>query len=241
MQIMNARIIQLIFVGILFMAVRCGTYTNVWTNYDRSIDFSQYKTFAWAPDSGAVVPKDLEAYDNDIVRNNVKNYITHGLTSRGFLVNIDSPDLILNLVLLNEKQEKIMTYHSYPYNGYYFYNPYYFPYYYPYYRYYTWYGWGPTYFDDRTTTVTKTYVKGTITINMYDRKLKKLIWTGSAEGDIYDPKYIQHDVHPAIDRIMKEFPVKAVQEKKLNEDLKIKDRVTRTSDFNRYNGNRSFH
>jgi len=235
---MNARIIQLIFLGILFISVRCSTYTNVYSNYDKSVDFSQYQTFAWAPDSGVVVPRELEAYDNDIVRNNAKNYITHSLTSRGFLVNIDSPDLVLNLVLLNEKQEKIVTYNnypSYPYGGYYFYNPYYFPYYYPRYRYYTWFGWGPPFYDERTTTtVTKTYVKGTITLNMYDRQLRKLVWTGSAEGNIYDPKYIQYDVHPAIDRLMKKFPVKAVQNQKLNDELKIKNRVVRTSDFDRY-------
>jgi hypothetical protein len=230
---MKVRVIGIILIGVLLVAVRCSTYTNVYSNYDKSTDFSQYKTFAWAPDSGVVVPKDLEAYDNDIVRNNAKNYITHSLSHRGLLVNIDSPDLVLNLVLLNEKQERIVTYHSYPYNGYYFYNPYYFPYYYPHYRYYTWYGWGPPYFDDHSTTITKTYVKGTITLNMYDRKLKKLVWTGSAEGDIYDPKYIQYQVHPAIDRIMKKFPVKAVPNEKLNDELKLKNRVVRADYFGR--------
>ena len=230
---MKARIIQLLFIGIALTAIRCGTYTNVYSNYDKSIDFTLYKTFAWAADSGVVVPKDLEAYDNDIVRNNAKNYITHSLSNRGFLVNIDSPDLVLNLVLLNEKHEKVVTYNSYPYSGYYFYNPYYFPYYYPRYRYYTWFGWGPPYFDNQSTTVTKTYVKGTITVNMYDRKRKKLVWTGSAEGNIYDPKYIQYDVHPAIDRIMKKFPVKATSDQKLNKELNFKNRVVRTNEFNR--------
>ncbi len=238
---MKAPIIQLILVGILLLVIRCGTYTNVYSNYDKSIDFSQYKTFAWAPDSGVVVPKDFEAYDNDIVRNNAKNYITHSMSHRGFLVNTDSPDLVLNLVLLNEKRERIVTYHTYPYSGYYFYNPYYFPYYYPRYRYYTWFGWGPPYFEDQSTTVTKTYVKGTITINMYDRKLKKLIWTGSAEGDIYDPKYIQYDVHPAIDRIMKKFPIKAEHEQKTNDELKIKNRVVRGNDFHRESDSRILH
>lgn len=238
---MKVGIIQLIFVGILLLVIRCGTYTNVYSNYDKSIDFSQYKTFAWAPDSGVVVPKDFEAYDNDIVRNNAKNYITHSLSHRGFLVNTDSPDLVLNLVLLNEKRERIVTYHTYPYSGYYFYNPYYFPYYYPRYRYYTWFGWGPPYFEDQRTTVTKTYVKGTITINMYDRKLKKLIWTGSAEGDIYDPKYIQYDVHPAIDRIMKKFPIKAEHEQKINDEFQIKNRVVRVNDFNRESDSRVLH
>jgi len=238
---MKVGIIGIILLGILLFVTRCGTYTNVYSNYDKSVDFSQYKTFAWAPDSGAVVPKDLEAYDNDIVRNNAKNYITHSLSHRGLLVNIDSPDLVLNLVLLNEKKERIVTYHSYPYNGYYYYNPYYFPYYYPRYRYYTWFGWGPPYYEDQSTTVTKTYVKGTITLNMYDRKQRKLVWTGSAEGDIYDPKYIQYDVHPAIDRIMKKFPVKAVRDEKLNDEMKLKTRVVRAEYYDKEATGRTIH
>mgnify|MGYP003425293804 FL=1 len=90
------------------------------------------------------------------------------------------------------------------------------------------------------TTYTKTYVKGTITINMYDRKLKKLVWTGSAEGDIYDPRYIQFDVHPAIDRIMKKFPVKSV-EPRGKDELPFGNKIVRANGLNeefRQNGYR---
>jgi len=83
----------------------CGTYRNIYSDFDKSIDFSKYETFAWAPDSGTALPqKEFEQtpYDNDIVRNNAKNYITHSLSHRGYLVNIDSPDVIIQLVLLNE-------------------------------------------------------------------------------------------------------------------------------------------
>jgi hypothetical protein len=231
-----------IIIGIMMLMMRCATYTNVYSNYDRSIDFSVYKTFAWAPDSGEVVSKDMEAYDNDIVRNNVKNYVNFLMTERGYLINIDSPDVILSLALLNEKKESIVTYHDYPYPyaRYYYYNRYYFPYYYPHYRYYTWYGWVPPYYygPSESRTYTKTYVKGTITLNMYDRKLKKLIWTGSAEGDIYDPKYIQYDVHPAIDRIMKKFPVTPEHRPKINDQL-YHNRVVRMYDVNSETDNNS--
>lgn len=54
----------------------------------------------------------------------------------------------------------------------------------PYYRFYTWYGWShPPFWHEQTTTFAKTYVKGTITINLYDRRAKRLVWTGSAEGE----------------------------------------------------------
>lgn len=209
----------------------CATYHHFYYNADKSVDFNHYRTFAWAPDSIGVNRSDSfrnTAYDNDIVRNNAKNFITYRLTGRGYVVNIDSPDLVLQLELFNERMQKIVTYDDSPYlySNYYLRNRYYYPYYYPYYNYYTWngwYGWGYPYGGYTTTTYKKVWVKGTITINMYDRKLKKLVWTGSAEGDIYDPAYIQYDVHPAIDRLLKKFPGKPGP----GQDLKPKNRIVR--------------
>lgn len=220
---------NLSIVGVLVSIFGCSnTYRNIYTNYDKSIDFEQYSTFAWAPDSGKAdtdKPDDM-AYDNDIVRNNAKNYITTCLTKRGYLVDIDSPDLVIQLVILNEKKEKVVTYRTHTYMGYYYYSPFYFPYYYPYYRFYTWHRWSyPPFWDDQTTTYTKTYVKGTIIINMFDRKEEKLVWTGSAEGDLYDPSYIHFNVHPAIDRIMAQFPVKPVRNGRRDGELKPRVRV----------------
>lgn len=217
------------------VVISCGTYRNIYSDFDKSIDFSKYETFAWAPDSGTALPqKEFEQtpYDNDIVRNNAKNYITHSLSHRGYLVNIDSPDVIIQLVLLNEKKERIVTYNNRPYAPYYYYSPYYFPYYYPYYRFYTWYGWAtyPPFWDTQVTTYTKTYVRGTITINVFDRRLKKLVWTGSAEGDIYDPAYVRFNVHPAIDRIMKKFPIKPLHKPRRHDNLQLKERVVGTWD-----------
>lgn len=209
-------------------AISCDSYRHIYTNRDESVDFDKYRTFAWAPDStdNEEVAGIID-YDVDIVSNNAKNYITNNLTSRGLLLNIDSPDLVLKLVLVNERKEKVVTYHSYPYAGYYYYSPFYFPYYYPYYRFYTWYGPYPPSWDTETS-VTKTYVRGTIRINFFDRKLQKLIWTGIAEGDLYDPSYIQYAVHPAIDRILKRFPIKQNHRPRKLEDRKDTGPVVRS-------------
>lgn len=221
---------NIVLTCVVGVSVGCSTYSDIYSNYDTSIDFTKYHTFAWAPDSSKADGQEFanSPYDNDIVRNNAKNYVTLSLSQRGLLVNVDSPDVVFQLVLLNEKKEQVVTYQAYPYYGYYYHNPFYFPYYYPHYRRYTWYGWGyPPFWDGQVTTISKTYVKGTVTLNMYDRKLKKLVWTGSAEGDIYDPKYIQYDVHPAIDRIMKKFPLKPGPKQKPNDVLKNGHRVVR--------------
>lgn len=206
-KIFNRCIATVFFAGL----AACGAYTNIYSYADHTADFTKYKTFAWLPDSGMTAKKDSfrnSAYDNDIIRNNAKNYIAHALSDRGLRVQVDAPDVLMQLVLHNERQQVVRQSPLY-FSPYYYHNRVYYPFYYPYYDYYTYYGWGcqDTYCD-YPPSVRQTYVQGTITINMFDRKLKKLVWSGSAQGDIYDPSYVQEDVHPAINRIMKKFPIK---------------------------------
>lgn len=192
----------------------CIVYTSTYSNYDQSVDFRKYKTFAWLPDSAMEVKKDsltISTYDDDIIRNNAKNFIIQNLGSRGYSIQTDSPDILVELILLNQKMERVISIPHYHVAPYYYYNRSYYPYYYPNYRHFTYYGWGwrPQVWEHNRT-YKETYVKGTIIINMYDRKLKKQVWTGSAEGDIYDPYYAKTDIHPAIERIMRKFPVKPI-------------------------------
>lgn len=191
----------------------CNVYTVTSSYYDRSVDFAKYSTFAWLPDSGVTARQDSfrnSAYDNDIIRNNAKNYVVHNLSTKGYRVDVDAPDMLVQLVLFNEKKERRMVDYPPPPPPYYYYrNRFYYPFYYPYYDYYTYYGWGcRNNYCDYVPVYKQTYVKGTISINVYDRKQKKLIWSASAEGDLYDPSYIQDHVHPAIRKILKDFPAK---------------------------------
>lgn len=219
---MKRIIYSFISLCIILCLFKCSVYNDIYSEYDHSTDFTKYKTFAWLPDSGVTARKDSfrnTAYDNDVIRNNAKNYITHQLADRGLTIHVDSPDALFQLILLNEKQHRIITFSPayypmpYYYGAYHF--PYYldgrtyYPYYYPYYDYYTYYGWGCADFYCSNYNYKQTYVKGTIIINMYDRKQKKMIWTASAEGNIYDPNTIKEEVNPAIKKMMKEFPIKS--------------------------------
>lgn len=182
-----------------------SAYKTVSTDYDRSVDFTQYKTFAWLPDKAdsANTP-----YNNEIIRNNIKNYFGQCMSDRAYKVDQENPDLLLQLVITNAKKEKVVT--TYPpayyyrpyYYGSYYYLPYRFGYYY---NYYPSYGYG---YSGYSTTQKQEYVNGAITLNFIDRKTNKLIWTGTAEGDIYDPSVIERDLHPAVHSIIEQYPVK---------------------------------
>ena len=194
-------------VALVVLAGCSATYKAVSTDYDRSADFSQYKTFAWLPDKADTANT---PYNNEIIRNNIRNYFGQCMSDRGYKFDGESPDILMQLVITNAKKERVIS--TYPSN--YYYRPYYFGsfYYSPYpygyyYRHYPSYGYGYSGFAGYSTTQKQEYVNGSITLNLIDKKANKLVWTGTAEGDIYDPSHISHDLHPAVHRILDQYPV----------------------------------
>lgn len=196
----------LILIAITLTAGSCSTYAKVYSDYDRSADFSKYKTFAWLPDKA---DSNNTPYNNEIIRNTIRNYFGRCMSDRGYSFNAENPDVLMQLVITNAKKERVVTTYppSYYYRPYYYgsfyYNPYSFGYYYRYYPFY-----GYSYGSGFSTTPKVEYVNGSITLNLIDTKSRKLIWTGTAEGDIYDPAVIERDIHPAAHSILDDYPVK---------------------------------
>ena len=198
------------------MLAGCGIYQNITSDYDRSVNFNTYKTYAWLNDHQ---PHTATPYDNDIIENNIKNYVDHELADRNYTPKVDAPDLLFELVLNNQKKVRTTTtpvysapvYPNYPPNSYRYYNP-------------NNYRWNPNGYNNYnyvrpsyqiSNRVTQTeFNQSTITINVFDRVSNKMIWTGSARGDVYANQYIQNDIHPAVDKILKEYPVKVIKKRK---------------------------
>ena len=194
----------------LIILAGCGVYNNIYSDYDRTVDFTKYKTFAWLPDKDS----SNTPYNNQIIRNNTINYFTHCMGERGMTANIDNPDVLLQLVVKTVNKETTVTspdYNSYP--SYFYSNPYYYPnpnsYYYRSPYYYNFYNYNHGYI-----TQIIEYTQSTITLNVIDRKVNKLVWMGTAEGDLYDPANIKYNLHPAVYDILDEFPIKLIREHK---------------------------
>lgn len=192
----------------LLLLAGCGVYNNIYSDYDRSVDFTKYKTFAWLPDQDS----SNTPYNNQIIRNNTINYFSHCMGERGMKANVDTPDVLLQLVVKSEKKEYTTTtpaYYSSPY--YHYSNPYYYPY--PnsfYYRspyYFSYYNYNHGYITKKVE-----YTQSTITLNVIDVKQNKLVWMGVAEGDLYDPSFIGYNLHPAVFDMLNDFPLKPFRE-----------------------------
>jgi len=167
---------------IVVLAGCSTTYNAVSSDYDRSVDFTQYKTFAWLPDKADTANT---RYNNEIIRNNIRNYFGQCMSDRGYTFDGESPDLLMQIVITNAKKERVVTsypssyYYSPYYYGSHYYSPYRFGYYYDYYPSY---GYGYSRYSGYSTAQKQEYVNGSITLNLIDRKANKLIWSGTAEG-----------------------------------------------------------
>lgn len=195
---------------IIWVYSSCDVYSNISNSSDIGTDFSKYKTFAWLPDQ---MDTTNLPYNNQIIRNNIRNYFGKSFAERGYKVDLDSPDILLRVVITNKKKEKEITYSSNPYPyyycNYYFGSTYYYPYDFNYYyRNHAVYCYPPDYYTEK-----QEYIEGSIVLNVIDRKQNKLVWSGVARGDIYDPAYINENIHPAVEAIMKKYPVKAIAKK----------------------------
>jgi hypothetical protein len=140
-------------VGIAVLFATASFAQQVKTDYDRSADFSQYKTYSWEK----VQTQDPLWVDR------IKEAVNGALTAKG-LTPVDSGgDVAIVAIEMTKNQQNLNTF----YNGF---------------------GggwrWGGG-FGDATTTVDN-YKVGTLVVDLFDAKTKKIIWRGSSSDTLSD-------------------------------------------------------
>ena len=181
-----------------------GVFQSISSHHDHTVNFSAYKTYAWIDKN---LPHSETPFDNEIVENNIKNYVEKEFEKKGYAANQDSPDLLFELLLSDTEKVKtaVVPVYSYPTTSYRYFNSFN-------------YGWnrhGYSHYDYIRppymigNRIVKTpYNRSSITINVFDRKSNRLIWTGSAKGNVYDDNYREREIHPAVVKILNQYPVK---------------------------------
>ena len=140
-------------VGIVLLFASASFAQQVKTDYDRSANFSQYKTYSWEK----VQTQDPLWVDR------IKEAVNAALTAKG-LTPVDSGgDVAIVAIEMTKNQQNLNTF----YNGF---------------------GggwrWGGG-FGDATTTVDN-YKVGTLVVDLFDAKTKKIIWRGSSSDTLSD-------------------------------------------------------
>jgi hypothetical protein len=173
-----------------FAFTSCSPTTHV--EVAQGVNFSNYKTFGWADDS----LNKSDRSNNDIVDNNIKNSIAAELEKKGWQESDQRPDVLVDYNVVVEKKVSRVSdpVYSYPYTGYYFnswghrrgyyYNPGFFRSYYTY---------------------NVPFKVGTLTVNMLDAKANKLIWQGSAQGDVSSKNVTTQEAKTDVKSIFNKF------------------------------------
>lgn len=186
---------------ILMSSVSCSVYNDVQITKDKTVNFDQYESYAWLPDQES---KERSDFNNDFIRQKTRNYFGHCMAQRQLTPDTINPDLLLQVEWLSHAREvEIPAVQHLP--------NYYDPGYYDAPTIYLYGGkvrgnpdWNNGYPEKEKVT----YAHGGARLTVIDRKENKIVWEGTAQGDLYDPKVMYEDLYPAVHKMMKKFPIK---------------------------------
>jgi hypothetical protein len=160
----------------------CSSVT-VKTDYDRTVDFSKFKTYRWA--SGKQINPDDELEKRPLVEKRIKRAVDQVLKEKGY-VKADSGSADFTVLVHAGVKEKMQV-TDWGYHG--WYDPW----------------WGP--YGGRVDV--STYEEGTLVIDIVDMSTKELAWRGMATGIVHDYDS-QEDMEAAAlvvsQKILKDFP-----------------------------------
>jgi len=168
------------------LAVASGWAQKVKTGYDKSADFSRYKTFAWIP---STVPA-----TNPVLATLINANIEHELTQKGLRkVDADSgPDLLVKSYGGADEVSGGFAAEDPGYTGS---------------------GGAPMPGDNMWTgslppTPVPQVMHGSITVDLIDARQKRLVWRGTAKGKMdYDKREkLLEQANKAVSEIFKKYP-----------------------------------
>lgn len=178
-----------VFTLFLLLMTSCGSTLSVTNDFDKSVDFSKYKTFSFYHLKTTGEISQLNA-------DRIVKAIILEMKGKGYVESKDNPDLLINAVTVLQEKEAttVSSTNYYGYGG--FYRPYGYGYGYP--------------MGNSTSVNTYNYKDGTLMVDILDAKTDKLIWEGTGTSEITskinDP---EKAIGYAISKILASYPVSA--------------------------------
>ena len=192
--------ISILFVFSLLVLGGCNS-VKVTSDYDKSVDFSKYKTFeyyGWAKNSDQI----LNRFDKE----RLEAAFGKEFAKRGLKYVEEGGDLVVSLFIVVDKKTDYTAYTDYYNMGGWGYGPG-----------WGWYsGWGGPGMTTATTRYSQNdYLEGTLVVNVFDKATKKLIWQSVGSKVIDEnPSDPVKNAEKVAAAIMKPFPIPPIDEKK---------------------------
>jgi uncharacterized protein DUF4136 len=178
------------FIGIvasLSILALSGFAQDIRSNYDRSADFSKYKTYKW------VVVKDAPVVD-ELTERQLKQAFDAELARKGLTkTEAENADLLVAYQVAVTQEKQFSSYSTD-----FGYGP----------------GWGRGwgYYGGGSTTTsgqTSTIHVGTVALDMYDSTHKQIVWRGAATKTLdakANPEKRQKNIDKGVAKLLKKFP-----------------------------------
>jgi Domain of unknown function (DUF4136) len=169
----------------LFVFYSCSS-VRVNSDFDKAVDFSKYKTFAFFK---AGIDK-VEISDLDKKR--ILRSVDEVMVSKGFTKS-DSPDLLINIFTKEREEVNVNQFNSNWGYGWGF-------------------GWNPFGFGMNTSVYTQ--VEGTLYIDLIDAQKKEMIWQGQGDGYLTKNTSKKDErIKEFVTKILEQYPPKLEEEK----------------------------
>ena len=189
----------LIIAAISLMILSGCSSITVTYDYDKTVDFTQYKTYSfygWAKESNKI----LTPFD----QKRIEEAFAEEFAKRGLKYVEEGGDLTVALYIQTEKKQETTatTTGMGGYGSYYGWGP-------------GW-GWGPGFYGGMTHTTYQTYDYhvGTLVVDVFDTKKKVLIWESAGQGRIdEDPSHRDKSIPKVVEQIMATYPVPPIKSK----------------------------
>ena len=174
----------------------CSPQLKVTQDYDKSVNFSQYKSFAM--DTFRVTSSISQLNQNRILTSIRDEFVKKGLTETA-----SNPDLLIHVSAIVKDKQSLSSNTSYT-GGYgYGYGGYYRPY-----------GWGGGMGSSYTTYSVDDYKDGSLIIDVVDSKTKNLLWEGIGNKEIDKPASDPDAaIKDAVAKILANYPPGAAKKK----------------------------
>ena len=186
---------RLVLIAAVLLLTACASGPQIQTNYDPSVDFSNYRTY------GFFNPMSIEGDNYSTIYGAVfRETIGREMEARGY-ARSDEPDLVINVsASMQEKIQVTQTSAAPYYGGYYGYRV-------GYYDPWGGYGWN-------TQTHVNQYTEGTVNVDVVDRAQKRMVWEGVAIGRLKENltnEEVRERISNGVASMFEEYPFRAAQ------------------------------
>jgi len=184
---------QLTILAAAALLSACASGPDIMSDYDHSVDFSQYKTYNFFKPMGIENPNYSTIYGQVF-----RDALSREMDARGYRL-ADDPDLLLNVSARLQDKTKVTTYAD-PYPAYYgyrrgFYDP--------------WMG-----YPYGTSTQVSQYTEGTVNVDMVDARAKRMVWEGVGVGRVKENRSneeVRQVISDGVAKMFEGFPFRAGQ------------------------------